>query len=507
MLNSMVKLVADIYYYVTSEGNVLFTDTSKKIFQSKAESLIWKSRDKIVKKGILKNNKGFSAKIQDGDIYVSNPKIQNGTWLKLIGKIKDRNIIDLAECCEIKDGVVAGNDLEVAFLEEDYNMIYPYLVKPKTPSYERAWEEFVRNTNILLHKKTKVLEVGHRYDMSNGTFWYLGEFSVPDNPKSSNYTKKKGFVSGLKKKDSTIEEILENVNKVFDLEKLSNTRFIDTPDNVLILSETTGSMVDSGLTLKEVQKPIDIVDLWEKWINKCDTTNIGDYIDLLYRTSGSGVHTGLTNIANKVSSVLEDFIFGMYVVAEGRSFGGVTLHQDSIDYDDFRKFFKYIWPGTNYSFSEAENVFKILGISSSINKIFDKVVERFGKIDFDNFDNFYKYRKRFMKLDRSLSISSEIDDDSKLRCKIQSPLILGAVKDLIELAKDSLELSRDNFDYLGVYQSNKNQVPNISLKISLENVIDYLGGVDALSDMDKAEILTEKFTSIDLSFKRTTKFI
>jgi hypothetical protein len=47
---------------------------------------------------------------------------------------------------------------------------------------------------------------------------------------------------------------------------------------------------------------------------------------------------------------------------------------------------------------------------------------------------------------RSLSVSSETTDNGELKKAIHSPLVLKAVRELIELAKENLELVDEQFE-------------------------------------------------------------
>jgi hypothetical protein len=73
---------------------------------------------------------------------------------------------------------------------------------------------------------------------------------------------------------------------------------------------------------------------------------------------------------------------------------------------------------------------------------------------------------------------------------------------MLKLAQENLGLVSELFSYLGIYQYNRRVVPDLNIKLSLQNIIDYMGGIDTLTESFKEALLAEKFLALDITLKK-----
>jgi hypothetical protein len=176
-----------------------------------------------------------------------------------------------------------------------------------------------------------------------------------------------------------------------------------------------------------------------------------------------------------------------------------------------RDVFVYSWAGNRDSASGCLEFMAAHGVD--LDKIILSTRATFSQIDFGTLPSLLKYQSRFLALDRktyerTITFQDDKDDDGgMIRGLFHNQVLAQAVKEMLELAQENLGLVSELFSYLGVYQYNRRVVPDLNIKLSLQNVIDYLGGYDTLTESFKEALVAEKFLALDITFKRTLKIL
>jgi hypothetical protein len=210
-----------------------------------------------------------------------------------------------------------------------------------------------------------------------------------------------------------------------------------------------------------------------------------------------------------LEKTLKDYFLKIFIDFEGRDCCGhkllVTLGDKELC-EEAKSVYIYSWAGNRDS---AEGSLKFLedhGVD--IDKIILETKANFGQIDFGTLENHLKYQSRFLNLskktyERTLSFRDDQKDDGGLvRGLFHNQTLSNTVVEMLKLAQENLGLVSGLFSYLGVYQYNRRVVPDINIKLSLQNIVDYMGGLDSLTDSFKEALVAEKFLTLDITIKR-----
>ena len=541
----MIRLVPETNYYVTSNSEILFIESCKKILASRAEQYLYNRGTIAAKKGTLKDSSGFSVKIEKNTIYVSNPNILKGRWLKLANQDKD-NILAISEFCEVNKGQVVGKDFDLAFktdtagqrLSETSWMV----TKEMNDIYLEAWREFTRRMNFMFKKKTKGYKSGHRYDSEYRTLWYVGEIKTPvfnpSDPSVVTTVTRHGFVN--RPVGTTVKETLESVKcleikpKIGDIDPSS---IEDGQKTTLYLIETSPLMSDSGQELNP-EPVIEPYEVWESWIDgtkfeksrvNCweddcpDTIHLFELLYLITNTSSDGLPEYLTladqdvkdRIKQKLTKILESYVrYNIIVPYMGRDIYNKELRLKKSDAFDVQvktinSLVVYEMPCSK---KESEHYIRTLGyLGISLTDVIRKALTWYNtNFSMDDFERYYKYQK-CLSNDKSttkgLSLQRSTSDNGLLRSNFKHQEIADAIIDMVKMADEDLGLADSFFNYLGVFQYSRRSTPTISLKIDLIDLVNWFGGVDKMSTTLKEKIIDEKFNEISISFTRGTEFV
>jgi hypothetical protein len=216
----------------------------------------------------------------------------------------------------------------------------------------------------------------------------------------------------------------------------------------------------------------------------------------------------------ELERALSEYFMRIYVDFEGRDCCGHTLKLTMSDEEflkEVRDVFVYSWAGNRDSASGCLQFMAAHGVD--IDKIILETRAAFGQIDFGTLQNLLRYQSRFLALDRktyerTITFQDDKDDDGgQIRGLFHNQVLSETVKEMLELAQENLGLVSDLFSYLGVYQYNRRMIPDLNIKLSLQNIIDYLGGYDTLTESFKEALVAEKFLALDITLKRNLKIL
>lgn len=500
------RLQTDVTYYITSDQGVFFIEPARKMLTNKASSWLFRTGHKIVKSGTIRTGQEFEVEFRDNSIWVKHPKLMGGKdYFKLLDQIED-NILEIVQNVDIINHR-PNVKFEFLTMEVEYGSsigYHPYLACPGMKSYESAWTEFVRTVNIQRKPRTKKFIAGHRYDTQNFTLWCLGTFggSIGFIPSKGNFTK--------------ISEAVSSLRRVVKIPKPSNIKCYNGYSvSDLLLIEHPGLMTDSGPEL-EIDCTEPIYKYWIPWINGSIIKSRNDFLklfNLLDITHPDGLNDWSTYAPINqpaLEKILRDYFLQLYISFESRDCCGHKLKvslEDSKFIEEAKELFIYSWSSNRDSANRCLTFMSRHGID--INKIILESKDIFGQIDFGTLENILKYKSRLLDLypktyERSITFNDEEENDGgKIRKLFQSQILSDTVVEMLKLAQENLGLVSNLFDYLGVYQYSQKREPSLNIKLSLQNVIDYLGGMDKINDYLKEVLINEKFLALDINIKRS----
>lgn len=504
------KLQTDVTYYVTSDHGVLFIEPGRKILANKASSWLFKTGRKTVKSGTMRTGQEFEIEFRKSKIWVRHPKLMGGKDYFEVLDQTEENLLEIVQEVDII-GHKPNAKFELLTRETEYGTsvgYHPYLACPGMKSYEEAWNEFVRTTNIQRKPRTKKLVPGHRYDTQGCTLWCLGDFQGT-----------LGFVAA-KGNATKVSELMAGLRRVVKVAKSSNIKCYDGyHESDLLLLEHPGLMTDSGQDL-ETDWTEPIYKFWPDWLSGSKQEGRKDFLKLynLLSLTQPGSHTEWSSweamVKPELEKVLSEYFMQIYVDFEGRDCCGHKLKLTMSDEEflkEARDVFVYSWAGNRDSASGCLEFMAAHGVD--LDKIILSTRATFSQIDFGTLPSLLKYQSRFLALDRktyerTITFQDDKEDDGGMIRGLFHNQVLGrAVKEMLELAQENLGLVSELFSYLGVYQYNRRVVPDLNIKLSLQNVIDYLGGYDTLTESFKEALVAEKFLALDITFKRTLKIL
>lgn len=194
---------------------------------------------------------------------------------------------------------------EAAFSDE-----YPGEVKFTTEGkddYDACFNEMIRRLNCSMHKKTKKYIPGHRYDLENGTYFYLGDFlGRKENLFSS------VFFSDPAQLDKHYYLFVKDIKDCKTISDVFKTHTFGIEEKDIYVRDSIKAMVDSGPVLKD--DITDIQDIWPEMldlaISKVKEGKTADCIFsiLSYHSIGSTKYKDLKMISDKIVPFLEEYL-------------------------------------------------------------------------------------------------------------------------------------------------------------------------------------------------------
>lgn len=450
---------------------------------------------------------------EEAGLFIRNPEIfPDDSWYQVMNFYKDHLVNFLLDTSSCK-GEFSGQVFEAIFSETEPTLVS--FVSPDMTKYNKYFEEMKRRLNCEFGKKVKKWVPGHRYDTLKESYYYLGSFlsrkSIDTNSEfldDSKMTPIHLYVNSIKDTDKDVSDILR-------------TRIIGTEPNDIKVLRTFPSAFDTGDAINN-DLGDDIRIYWEEMLDTateaCKSTIEGSdgYIkyvdtrrifDVLSIQSPDRLDYS-QSITDKVSEIIKklcvDVVFTNYGIVHAdknldiKSSQSIDANVDAI----IRNLcFKTRDPNLLRT-SYYNGLVKRLGIDTR--SIAAEVVKSFNESSLcTDFDTFRKYSFYFDMRRPELDVTSKQRDKSALYktdpITVESLFgggeLTDTIKKLVSFAKDNCGFGVDVFN---VYNVGTKKSPNeyIHCIITLKNLIDFVGGVDKMSDQLKAEILGRKFTRV-----------
>ena len=274
-------------------------------------------------------------------------------------------------------------------------------------------------------------------------------------------------------------------------------------------------MTDSGEDL-ETDWTDPIYKFWPDWLNGSKIEGRKDFLKLynllsITQPSDKSRWPEWEAVVNpELEKALSEYLLQVYIDFESRDCCGHKLKITSSDKDfikETKEVFTYSWPGNRESAQGCLSFMESHGVD--LDKIILESRATFGQINFGTLENLLKYQSRFLALDRKTYERTitfhddEENDGGQIRGLFHNHVLSETVVEMLKLAQENLGLVSELFSYLGVYQYNRRMVPDLNIKLSLQNIIDYIGGLGALTESFKEALVAEKFLALDINLKRS----
>ena len=514
------RLVSDlVVFLVPNKNEIYFASPEKKIYIANVQKKINSKETPIELK--LEENR-FYLKIDDYlNLYVKSDilpdesnyyKVMNvcfDDYLSVIG-----NILTQVE----SDKGTFKDEFEVVFSENAPGEMS--FISPSMSQYKSCYLEMRRRLNCEINKKTRNWKIGHRYDTLKSTIYYLGEVkSRKDNLSSTEYIKDE---DKMKTAYLYIEEIDNSKDK-----KISDILKSRVFGKEIKVTFTQESMVDCGEVLEN--DVTDFQDYWEDLINNTvnyEKTKIVDgvcyYSESKYVFSILNYQTGLDpikisqNIKNEMEDVISSLMLNNLLTFWKYNTSYVKLNENQSLEDNIDNLIKLTLGRIN-----DENVLREVFYDSMFKSIGIDLVNlaRTVILNWDEKDIYNDFDKYMKFIDYTLSHYSSkvppiiVREKSKVYSKdngisvtdsLGNSELANIVIEMFEKAKEKYGLGLEEFNYYNV-GTKKNPNIYIDAKLTLKNIIDYVGGVDKMSESLKNEIMKRKFIFVNIQIDKDKK--
>ena len=485
-MKKIPTLVSDVVSYVVIGRNELYLA----IFNNKKENV--KVR-KLIERGVqLKQWKLDENKVnlelrldEDNNVeaYISSKYLPSENKYLVKNFDKSTAIRILSEA-KHDDDIVFSSEFEICFTGE-YNELVTF-ISEEQQSYQEIFDEMIRRFFAESGKKTIKWVPGHRYDNSESTFYYLGDF----------LSRKK--CSGNSDFYNTQEELvpvhfyITRLGKEKTISEVIKNRSIgEADDDIKVLWGNFPRCIDSGQKL-ELGEKISLSSLYPGlmgndnpllalgFLSEGDKLEFTDYVK--------------SKILNWTIDKLKEIIYNYWNLKFGdfnSSGENITLISEEF-YNDLSKTDPNICSKTYY-----QELLNTLGVD--VEKEISNILLYWNEDDlcktYENFVNNLSYfRKRSKILDYTALLRST-DRVIKISDLFGNSLLTST---LIELIKSASNYGQGITD-IKIIKINKVDTVTACV-VECEDLIDYLGS--SITDELKKEILDKKFTKLIVYFEK-----
>lgn len=302
------SITEKVYLYLSWDGGkVSIANPESKKFWGPVQKI----SESVVQPVSIDNN-GSRIKISDGKLFLE----VSGKYLK-ITNLYEENILEQISGSTLNNGVAEG----VVF---GFSQIYPdktILIFPGTDLYIKAEDEFLRKVSLSLYKKTTKYIPGNRYELENGSFWYLGTYvshreldSYNNNDYKLNKEVSSHVFSNFCPDSKKLSDVLKSC-PILPCKDLGLYTISDCPELVLYTLKKK-PMVDLG---KELDLDISLEDSYESRIKDFMASNKVEFTygsGRYYYTSLSSLlsifdittSSGIPSISDNMKKMMEEII-------------------------------------------------------------------------------------------------------------------------------------------------------------------------------------------------------
>lgn len=513
------KLTSAVTAYFSNNNTVYFGDSES----SKYHDTIKKQAGVNSRVLELENSEAeFKIKIKSGSLLISSKDFPDPSNFYKIGNFDNESILTIFESITMNNGVI-DNTFEVVF--DPLKPMVCFVLCDSMKEWPVAVEELRRRLIVTNSKKTTKMIPGHRYDLLDKTIVYLGEIDVHHNVDGNSIsvykedpiaTKYKAFITDTKfEKYKTISDVFKD--------KLISTSPTSTNTDYIYIKDKISLMVDSGEVLKDDISSVNMDSLIESMIDNYMTKNHIPFYEgskqMYYENPEElfriiSYYPGKLNITpsvlNKITSVLEEnfaYLLEDYYDSDkvpynckissskllpDKALALVKLFYETLEESNMQreKYFGFMFNALGINIIELAKI----SISKFVNELPKYTLSLEKMIDHDLYFRSHFFSKYFKLID------TRYDKSQDIKKVISSPVLSNIITKIYEESKTTGGKGVKYFDIKNE-GSTKNPFMCYQVEISINDIINYCGGLDKMEEDIKKELLNEKLFSIGIQDK------
>lgn len=397
------------------------------------------------------------------------------------------------------------NKVEVCFSSKDEDLIT--FVSEEMPYYQEVSVEMIRSFFVTSGKRTKKWKPGNRYDNSTTTFYYLGSYLCrKNNDISSNFYNTKDhltpvglYVNSLKG-EKTIKEVLMT-------RRFSES---DTDDGIKMIwgdlpyAHDSGNYLESEIptaissiyldnikNIPESERSTHITSIFNllSCVSSDDCLEYSSEVkDIVRESVKGGVYNTLFNNWNIFSSDNDDDNIGSSLSISENTIGLAKLFINEIKDSNICKYKYY-----TDLFNALDINVELIARNALDNWNEDNLVSTFE----DYLQNIGYFERRNPAMSNTV-VQLDAGDRVTIKSLFGDTELTKVLLDIISYSRKNLGAGVSLFEVS--YSWGNSSGSNITIKITLEDIIVFLCGEENMSDTLKKNIVDNRFTKLLIYF-------
>ena len=452
-------------------------------------------------------------------LEISSPNFPGGNdiWYRLMNYSKaDRSGID-SVYVENLMSIIGQNKLDINTREFDgeFEVVvspdnYPgqvLLVSNNMIEYNWAFEHKARNLVINSSKKSKTIDKpGHVYLSSSGNFIFLGEFY---NWKEGQMVKLMSRLSNDKFK--SVKELV--LNKRFDL---GYGKYIYLREGIIfnpspVVEPKIGMSIDGGVELINDLPSIESIqsDLVIRYYNETKRVDyvgntlfdISEFIGLLYMLTLSDKSGNIPSLSKEALNYLQELYRYIVMVYIHNFVDPKTVVWEEEESNIYHNITSRLLKHSDMDCKYYLDILETLGIDykKETKDVFDSLISG-GKLRIQSITDHIKRVNVLDKYTSYITINHLLAKTNLSEYFVDDPELESVIKNISVEADKNYGLYVDGYSTISTGASKEKSVTR-NIKISLENIVDWFGGISKVPSVIKQSIMNLDFKGIIISSK------
>ena len=407
-----------------------------------------------------------------------------------------------------KGGEFPGVGFEAVFSET-----LPLVVSFSAPGmkqYKKYLEEMKRRMNCELKKKTKKWVPGHRYDTLKETYYFLGEvLSRRTNVDDSLFCADEDMVP--------VYLYVSNIDGASKISDILNTRVYGDGENDIKVLYSIPSSVESGPALED-DFGDNIENYWDSLIKNTvsicteidshgyeNLTSIKRFFDIFCYQSKDKLEYPkefIPSIESFILKSLRNRIIESWNMPSARK--DMTISSTATDKSNVSALEKTLYFKTDdinsSRYTYYSRMMEVIGINMEVT--ITKALAMWSESELTaSFDEYYKNSVYFdLRKSQSDTVIRQRVTSTAYKFDVIKVDSLFGNGELREKLKELVDFARNNFgsgvNGYSLYNAGTKKKPMeyVTIDITLDDIIKWVGGIDKLSDSLKRDIMSYKFT-------------
>ena len=382
------------------------------------------------------------------------------------------------------------------------------LVSNNMIEYNWAFEHKARELVINSSRKSKTIDKpGHVYLTSSGNFIFLGEFY---NWKEDQKVKLISRLDNAKFK--SVKELV--LNKKFDL---GYGKYVYLRDGIIfnpspVIAPRIGMSIDGGVELINDLPSIESIqsDLVIRYYNETKKIDYvgntlfdtSEFIGLLYMLTLSDKNGNIPSLSEEALNCLRELYRHLVMVYIHNYIDPKTVVWEEEENNIYHSITSRLLKHSDMDCKYYLSILETLGIDykKETKEVFDSLISG-GKFKILTIEDYIKRVNVLDKYTSYVSINYAIQGKTDLgKYFANDSELFSVVKDITKDADKNYGLNVDGYSTVSVGAKQESSVTR-NIKISLENIVDWFGGVSKMPDIIKQSLMYLDFKGIIIGSK------